>query len=119
MAEKHSIKAAFAEEIWYRYSKAEIRAGWAKSFPFVRDKNAPNSVVVPCTEEQALELTALFLRAIYPIPHYTYYDGTFLYLHCGQVGRESIVMTRSLVENYLLGKLDKNFDRKGPLFCTD
>ncbi len=101
-----------SDRVWKQvsvYTRAEIKRAW--STDGWGHKNAISGRDCYCTkvtEEEAVDLSALFVRFIYSIPTCTYYDGNILSLWYETVpGPKDLVKARvmNLVDDYRTGTI--------------
>lgn len=102
---------------WTRYTKGEIKEAWNKDGQGHSNamKRGDACVVVPCDEEEAIILSALFVRRVFALPTCTHYDGNTLSLYCGDAGsgwRDAIENCKKMILLYKLIGVDE----QGALF---
>lgn len=103
------------------YTQQEIEAGWhdtdGQGNHQAREKGT-SCVCVECGHDDALELSALFVRQVFAIPSCCHYDGVTLSLYCGDAGQHWVSCrnsAQSLVDMFAYFRWGKHFEGV-PLF---
>ncbi len=104
---------------WTRYTRGEIKEAWNRDGQGHSQaiKRGGDCVVVPCDEEEAIILSALFVRSVFAIPTCSHYDGKTLSLYCGDAGsgwRDTMKHCKIIILIYKLIGIDE----QGALFSV-
>jgi len=92
---------------WAEYSDDELKTAWSTDGQGHEEAVArgPKCHVVKCTEDEAIELSRLFVREVFACPSCCHYDGKTLSLSCGDNGerfwQRALQKTQKLTIKYL------------------
>ena len=121
MSERRIVFDADTETHYVAYSRDDIRAAWGndslESNKIARGRGGMCVITPDCSEDNALEISALFVRNVYACPECTHYDGRNVSLYCGQAGSgagRAMGAARSLVAGFFAIKPQPAY---GPLWA--
>lgn len=102
---------------YFAYTPDEVRSWWTRSDCWYHEEAKARGqdcvVTPPLNEQDAVILSALFVRCIYAEPSRCHYDGETLSLYCGSSDVE--FHAEKLVEGFLRAPLNH---QEGPLFAS-
>jgi hypothetical protein len=101
------------------YTKKEIKNAWYADDSMQGHRQAVERgywcVIVRCSMQAAIELSALFVREIFAIPECCNYDGKTLSMYCGDAG-SGAGATKAKAEGLVIGYF-RRVSEGGPLWA--
>lgn len=118
MPENFNFKSYTGMQVYtMRYSKDEIKNAWNREGQGHRqamERNQKFCLIKPCSEEEALIYSAIFLRH-FNILTCTHYNGYDISLYCGDAGGDYLGLMRR-VRAAIFMHDNYGTDEHGPLF---
>lgn len=90
---------------WYEYTDIELVNAWydvrGQGNIYARNRG-PACIIHTCTQDEAIELSRMFVRTVFAIPTCCHYDGNTVSLYCGDAGRNyqrTMEKAKELIKN--------------------